>query len=75
MLIELDDREEKVRNPAAHEIVSMSEERIKKMTGGKGTEDIMGLLRNAFKYTGIGIRSEDWDSYERMNEKILQRMQ
>ncbi len=67
--------EEKVRNPAAHEIVSMSEERIKKMTGGKDTEDIMGLLRNAFKYTGIGIRSEDWDSYERMNEKILQRMQ
>ena len=67
--------EERVRNVAAHEIVSLSEERIKKMTEGKDTGEIMRLLKEAFKYTGIGVSSQDWNAYEEMNEKIIQAMQ
>ncbi len=66
--------EERVRNVAAHEIVSLSEERIKRMTKGKDTGDIMGLIREAFKYTGIGVSPQDWDSYDVMNQKIKQAM-
>ena len=66
--------EEKVRHPAAHEIVSLSEEKIKSLTGGYDTNEIMGFLREAFKYTGIGVSPKDWDSYKMMNEKIRQAM-
>jgi len=65
--------EEAVRNTAAHEIVSLSEEKIKKLTG-YDTEGIMKLIKEAFKYTGIGVSSEFWHSYEEMNERIIKAM-
>ena len=65
--------EEKARNRAAHEIVSLSDETIKNMTGFD-TENIMKMLKSAFKYTDIGVSSKYWDSYEDMNEKIIAAM-
>ena len=67
--------EANVRNKAAHEIISLSEERIKKLTGGKDSEEILKMLKEALKYTGIGISAEDWNSYDLMNEKILHKIE
>ncbi len=62
--------EEGVRNTAAHEIVSLSEEKIRKMTG-YDTEEIMQMIKEAFKYTGIGVNVGAWNSYEEMNRRIV----
>ena len=66
--------EESVRNTAAHEIVSLSEDKIRKLTGGFDTEKIFQMIKDAFKYTGIGVSPNDWHSYEAMNERIIQQM-
>ena len=66
--------EESVRNTAAHEIVSLSEDKIRKLTGGFDTEKIFQMIKNAFKYTGIGVSPNDWHSYEVMNERIVELM-
>lgn len=60
-----------IRNLAAHEIVSVTDETIKKMTGYTGKQ-IMDLFKELFNYTGINIRKEYWDSYDVMNAKILE---
>lgn len=65
--------EKNVRNLAAHEIVSLSDEAIKNMTGFN-SEDIMKMLKTAFKYTGIGVTQAHWDSYETMNDAIVAAM-
>lgn len=65
--------EEAVRNTAAHEIVSLSEDKIKKLTG-YDTEGIMQMIKEAFKYTGIGVSPIHWQSYEEMNERIIKAM-
>ncbi len=65
--------EEKVRNRAAHEIVSLSDKAIKNMLGFS-VEDIMTFVKKAFKYTGLGITQKHWDSYDSMNQKILAAM-
>ncbi|MBO6179609.1 MAG: hypothetical protein J6O04_10570 [Selenomonadaceae bacterium] len=65
--------EEKVRNRAAHEIVSLSDKAIKNMLGFS-VEDIMTSVKKAFKYTGLGITQKHWDSYDTMNQKILAAM-
>lgn len=66
--------EEKVRNPAAHEVISLDEEKIVKMTEGYGSEDIMDMVKEIFKYTGINAGAKDWLSYETMNERIIGRI-
>lgn len=65
--------EEVVRNPAAHELVSLSNDGIKGETG-YDAESIMNLFKSLFQYAGFGIRREEWDSYDTMNKNILQRM-
>lgn len=62
--------EKEVRNPAAHEIVSLSDNKIRKIVGFS-SEDIMKLIKDAFKYTGLGVSQKHWDSYEVMNEAII----
>lgn len=70
LIVSLRNVEESVRNTAAHEIVSLSELKIKKLTG-YDTEEIMTMIREAFKYTGIGVNAKAWNSYEDMNERII----
>ena len=62
--------EEKVRNMAAHEIVSISDEQIEKYTGFRA-EQIMGKIHELFKYTGFSIPDTVWKSYDKMNEYII----
>jgi CRISPR type III-A/MTUBE-associated protein Csm6 len=67
---ELREVEEKVRNIAAHEIVSISNEQIEKDTGFRA-EQIMHKIHELFKYTGYSIPDAVWTSYDRMNENII----
>lgn len=63
------DVEQKVRNLAAHEIISITEEWIEKRCGLTST-DIMDTLKYLATAAGI-IESEDvWQSYKKMNEII-----
>lgn len=65
--------EEKARNLAAHEIVSIDDEKIQKLTGFTSNQ-IMGKLKRAFTYTKTNIRAEAWQSYDDMNCLILEAM-
>ena len=61
--------EQKVRNIAAHEIVSVTDEWFEKNTG-KTAKEIMKLVKELFIWSGIKVTKEDWDSYDKMNMLI-----
>ncbi len=61
--------EHSVRNIAAHEIVSVTEEWIQKRTG-KTVKGIFELVRQLVFYAGIKVENKAWDSYDQMNERI-----
>lgn len=63
--------EGKVRNPAAHEIISVTDEWIKQETG-KTVRGIMGIIKYLVIKSGIKVTDEDWKSYDSMNMKINQ---
>ena len=65
--------EENVRNIAAHDIVSITEEVIVKRTGFT-PQMIMDKIHRAFAYSGIKVKKEYWNSYNDMNAEILKRM-
>ena len=65
--------ESNIRNLAAHEIVSVTDETIKNLTDFYG-RDIMSKIKELFGYTEISIRKGYWDSYDEMNRKILEQM-
>ncbi len=65
--------ESNVRNLAAHQIVSISDSVIKKLTGFS-SEKIMDMIKELFAYTDINVKKDYWDSYDQMNEEILKRM-
>lgn len=66
--------ERQVRNPAAHEIVAITDDTIKEITGFSG-QQIMNKIKVLFEYTGMGIKKEYWDSYDKMNQIILKEME
>ncbi len=65
--------ESNLRNMAAHRIISVTEETIKKDTGFTGNQ-IIDRIRKAFGYAGLDIKKEYWNSYDDMNEIILAEM-
>lgn len=65
--------EENVRNNAAHEINMVTEEYIK-TKAGIGSSEIMNLIKKAFTYSGINIKKDDWNAYDRMNEIIISKI-
>lgn len=64
----LRDAETKARNCAAHTIVSVTEEMLKKRVGSD-SEQIMKALRSMAAACGFG-KNLDWASYDQMNERI-----
>ena len=62
--------EQGLRNVAAHQIVSITDEIIKNTLGFTGKQ-ITDRLKRAFGYAGINIRKEYWSSYDEMNNIIL----
>lgn len=71
---ELRSVETSVRNLAAHEVVSITNETIEELTGLTGSQ-IMDRIKDIFAYTGISVKTEYWDSYDNMNLKILELME
>ena len=65
--------EANIRNLAAHEIVSVTDITIKELTGFTAGK-IMGMIQELFGYTGISIKEDYWNSYDKMNNMILERM-
>lgn len=65
--------ESRIRNMAAHQIISIDDEKIKKETGFSSSR-IMQMIIEAFDYTGFNIKREMWDSYDLMNEILIQKI-
>lgn len=62
-----------IRNLATHEIVSVTEESMKRITGFL-PKDIMDMIKDLFNYTGMSIKGNYWDSYDDMNKAILEKL-
>ena len=73
---ELREAEEKVRNLAAHQIVSVNDNTIRQWTENHDAEWIMNKIKKAFEYAGIidNNKKEVWNSYDQMNEVIIRLM-
>lgn len=66
--------EKKIRNYAAHEIVAITEESIKKDAEIQPKE-IVELLWKIAVRGGIKLKKEYWDSYDDMNQKIIEEIE
>lgn len=66
--------EEKVRNVAAHNIVAVTENWIKSECGYT-PDEIMKKLRTLAGKAEIKMDEDDWDSYRKMNDKIIRTLQ
>lgn len=66
----LRDIESKGRNKAAHQIISIDDEFLKK-TIGCTSKNIFQKIKNFATEINLGVKNEHWDSYEYMNEKII----
>lgn len=65
--------ESSIRNLAAHDIVSVTEEVIKSYTSFSSLQ-IWKYIKAAFAYAGMNIKEEYWNSYDDMNEEIKKRI-
>ena len=65
--------EEDIRNLAAHDIVSLDSDYIRKKTKSTPIE-IMDMIKILFSRTNFSIKKEDWNSYENMNEELKRRI-
>lgn len=68
---EIAEVERKVRNPAAHDIISVTDEWIQRETK-KTVPEILAILKYLVRRSGIHVKEEDWNSYDRMNDQIEQ---
>ena len=67
--------ESSVRNLAAHQIVSITDDSIKKVTQTAiSAEGIMKLIKKLFTYTSFNIKEDMWNSYNAMNDEIIKRI-
>ena len=62
--------ESKIRNLAAHQIISIDDDRIKNETGFSSLQ-IIKKIKRAFFYAGINVTEEKWNSYDEMNKMII----
>ncbi|MGP1441456.1 MAG: type III-A CRISPR-associated CARF protein Csm6 [Anaerovoracaceae bacterium] len=67
---ELRDVERNIRNKTAHEIISVTDNFIKKETGFT-SKQIMDKIRKILGFAGINIKKEYWDAYDNMNSIII----
>lgn len=68
--------EERVRNIAAHEIVSVTDEWIRERTKrknetGKSADEIFSILKYLLRESGVNVGKDDWQSYDGINESIV----
>lgn len=65
--------EQNVRNLAAHNIVKITDEDIIKEVG-KNSKQIFEDIKFFCVAAGMKIKKEEWNSYDKMNEKIINKM-
>ena len=65
----LRDIEDKARNIVAHEVISINDDWIKEKTR-YSADDILKYLKSFLKYI-CPIPVDAWDSYDLLNERIL----
>ncbi len=58
------------RNKAAHQIISIDDEFLKRNTGYRSKEIIDKIIQ-FIHAIDLGVKQEHWNSYEYMNEKII----
>ena len=63
--------ESTIRNLLAHMIFYIDEDWIKRATDNLNEEQIMKLLKKVFRYTDVKVKDEYWNSYDRMNDFII----
>ena len=68
------DVEQKVRNIAAHEIVSVTAYWIKTNTG-KTPEEILESIKYLCNESGVCKREKNWNSYDDINKKIMRELE
>lgn len=71
--------EGKVRNIAAHEIVSVTDEWILERTkrenkAGKKAQEIFGMMKELMGEAGINVKKEFWQSYDTINDMIVREL-
>lgn len=66
--------EKKARNTTAHEIVSVTEDWIRKETG-YSIKDIFDTIKYLVRKSGINATAKDWNSYDEMNSRLHQSLQ
>ena len=71
---ELTDVEKRVRNIAAHSIVSVTPEWVKEKTG-KNVNEILWIVKFLCKKVKINQREENWESYDLMNQCIIKELE
>lgn len=62
--------EQNTRNIAAHNIVSVTEDWVKEQTG-KSVSEIMWIIKYICSRVKINTREENWNSYDIMNNHII----
>lgn len=70
---EMREIEAKIRNMAAHEIVSITDEKLKQMKL-MSVKQIFELIKRLTVAAKIHITEQDWKSYDRMNQEIIQEL-
>ena len=65
--------ERNIRNTAAHEMVSVTDDVIKNITNFSSNA-IMKKIEKVFSYTDLDIIDEYWNSYDLMNQLIIERI-
>ena len=62
--------EEKLRNSAAHTMVSITEKSMV-VESGFTADQIMKKIKACFAHAGINIKNDQWKDYDRMNASII----
>lgn len=63
--------EQGIRNRAAHEVISITDEGVKKITGYT-SKQIMSYVRRGLDYAGFRFKGASWESYDEMNRVIAE---
>lgn len=67
---QLTDVEQNIRNIAAHSMVKITDDDIIKRTG-LTSKQIFDIIKGLFVKAGINVKSDVWDTYNRMNEMLI----
>lgn len=74
LMQDLREVEKKVRNLAAHAMVSISDDEVRERSGFTSIE-IMSKIRKMCRYAGLNVKNDQWNDYDRMNNVIIEKIE